>query len=382
MQYDWSDYRVMIGDNLVKVHVHSTILGFSRYRIYSASLKVTQSDVFEALEESFHEFGGLCERIQVDNAKVFVDNAGHQHFKWNEGFQNFCGFFGITPTRSAPAHAWSKGKVENPFHFLEEHFIKGNTFRSFPDFLDRLKAFQHHVNTRVHHTTGKEPRILYEKEKESLMLVPRDLKTGEVKRYVGLHEELRSVTADCLISYGANRYSVPWVYHQSQVWVRVSKGMTLLIFSRKNRLIATHELCLDKGKIILKPEHYKGYRCWGDRRSFDYSAQHLRDRFSDQYANLDHFLQSVKVQKRINPAYHLSRICNLFEHYNDRDCIRAMEMCSDYNCYSAVFVEGYITHHATETPRQMSLFKIRAYGLEIPQSQITRDLQEYRYETN
>ena len=63
MQYDWSDYTIMIGGNLVKVHVHSTILGHSRYRVYSASLKVKQSDVFEALEESFWEFGGVCERI-------------------------------------------------------------------------------------------------------------------------------------------------------------------------------------------------------------------------------------------------------------------------------------------------------------------------------
>ena len=50
MQYDWSDYTVVIGGKLVKVHVHSTILGHSRYRVYSASLKVKQSDVFEALE--------------------------------------------------------------------------------------------------------------------------------------------------------------------------------------------------------------------------------------------------------------------------------------------------------------------------------------------
>jgi transposase len=382
MQYDWSDYTIMVGDNLVKVHVHSTILGYSRYRVYSASLNVNQSDVFEALEESFWEFGGVCERLQVDNAKVFVDHAGHQNFKWNERFQNFCGLFGITPTRSAPNHAWSKGKVEKPFDFLEEHFIKGNTFRSFPDFLDSLKAFQNNVNRRVHDTTGKEPRILYEKEKESLMLLPIDYQTGEVKRYVGIHEEFRSVTADCLISYGGNRYSVPWAYHRSQVWVRVSKGTKLLIFSQKNRLIATHDLCLDKGKIILESEHYRGYRSCRDRTSFDYSAQQLRNRFSNQYAKLDSFLQSVKAQKRINPAYNLSRIRNLFEHYDDSDCIRAMEMCSEYNSYSALFVEGYITNNAKEKPQQMSLFKIRDYGLDIPQSQVTRDLKEYGYEKN
>jgi hypothetical protein len=59
-----------------------------------------------------------------------------------------------------------------------------------------------------------------------------------------------------------------------------------------------------------------------------------------------------------------------------------MEMCSDYNSYSAVFVEGYITNNAKAKPQQMSLLKIREYGLGIPQSQVTRDLKEYGYEKN
>jgi len=214
------------------------------------------------------------------------------------------------------------------------------------------------------------------------MLLPIDYKTGEVKRYVGIQEEFRSVTADCLISYGGNRYSVPWAYHRSQVWVRVSKGIRLQVFSQKNRLIATHDLSLEKGKIIIDKAHYKGYRAGRDRNSFDYTAQQLRDRFSDQYDQLETFLQSVKAQKRINPAYNLSRILSLFEHYDDHDCIFTMEMCADYNSYSANFVEGCITNNASQRPQQMSLLKIREYGLDIPQSQVTRDLKEYGYEKN
>ncbi len=42
---------------------------------------------------------------------------------WNQRFLYFCGFYGIKPTRSLPAHPWSKGKVESPFAYLETHFI-------------------------------------------------------------------------------------------------------------------------------------------------------------------------------------------------------------------------------------------------------------------
>ncbi len=380
MQYDWAEYSLMLGERLVKVYVHSTILGYSRYRVYDASLRIKQSDVFEALETSFWEFGGVCERVQVDNAKVFIDNAGTQNFKWNARFQNFCGFFGVTPSRSAPYHAWSKGKVENPFFYLEQHFVKGNTFRSFADFQERLKVFQDKVNDRIHDTTGIKPTELFESEKKSLIHLPIDHKTGAINRYVGIAEEFRSVTADCLISYGGNRYSVPWPYHRSQVWIRVSRGVKLLVFSQKNHLIASHDLCLDKGKVIIDNEHYKGYRSRSDHTSFAYSSQRMRDRFSNHYKRLESFLQSVKAQKRISPAYDLARIVNLFKYYDDYDCIQTMEKCFDYNSYSATFIEGYLSNNAHQKPQQLSLLDIEKYGLDIPQKAITRDLKEYDLE--
>jgi len=89
MQYDWAEYSLILGERLVKVYVHSTILGYSRYRVYDASLRIKQSDVFEALESSFWDFGGVCERVQVDNAKVFIDNAGTQNFRWNFRFLKY-----------------------------------------------------------------------------------------------------------------------------------------------------------------------------------------------------------------------------------------------------------------------------------------------------
>lgn len=380
MQYDWAEYSLMLGDKLIKVYVHSTILGYSRYRVYDGSLRIKQGDVFEALESSFWEFGGVCERVQVDNAKVFIDNAGTQNFKWNSLFQNFCGFFGVTPSRSAPYHAWSKGKVENPFFYLEEHFIKGNAFRSFADFLERLKGFQVKVNGRIHDTTGVKPDTLFEKEKETLIHLPIDHKTGKVNRYVGIQEAFRSVTSDCLISYSSNRYSVPWPYHRSQVWIRVSKGVKLLVFSQKNRLIASHDLCLDKGKVIIDDEHYKGYRSRSDHNSFAYTAQRMRDRFGDGYEKLESFLQSVKAQKRVNPSYNLTRIFSLFEHYDDSDCIQTMDKCSDYNSYSATFVEGFLSNNAQQRPQQLSLLDIEKYGLDIPQKDVTRNLKEYDLE--
>jgi transposase len=378
-QYDWSDYTVPIGGRLVKVYVHLNILGFSRRKQYSGSLSVQQSDVFEALEESFQETGGVCERLQVDNAKVFVENASKEHFRWNQRFLDFCGFYGIKPTRSLPYHPWSKGKVEAPFSYLETHFLQGRSFESFEDFLSKLQEFENEVNATIHRTTKKTPEELFQFEQKMLLALPVDPLTGEIKRYIGYKEEFRKVTSDCLISYGGNRYSVPHHFARSEVWVRVSKGAYLHIYSQKNALIAVHPLSTGKGEVILKEDHYRGYRKEVERIAFDISAKKLRDRFSSQYPALEMFLQSAKAQKRLNPDHNLERIASLFEHYHADDCLRAMEMCMKYNCFAARFVQGYLGQHAdkkTEPVIQRLMWDERRLVQSGPA--VKRDLKEYR----
>ena len=134
-QYDWAEYRMLIGQGITRVYVHLAILGYSRYKAFDASRSVHQGDVFAAIEGALLAFDGLTERPQVDNAKVFVLDASSALFRWNPKFLQFCGFFGIEPTRSAPYHTWSKGKVEKPFDHLETHFIQGARFDSFEQFL-------------------------------------------------------------------------------------------------------------------------------------------------------------------------------------------------------------------------------------------------------
>ena len=374
MLYDWSEYTILTGGSLVKIYVHSLLLGYSRYRIYSAGLSIRQSDVFEALEEGFSELGGFCQRLQVDNARVFIDNASITDFRWNERFLSFCGFYGIDPSRSLPGHPWSKGKVENPFDYLENHFITNSSFESFEDFCRKLKMFQREVNERVHTTTKKRPSEMFKGEKEHLMELPGNKHTGEYQRYIGFKEEFRKVTSDCLISFGGNRYSVPHLYARSEVWVRVSKGYYLNIYSQSNKLIAAHVLRVDKGNVVINKEHYRGYRSGSDRRSFAVVSQKLKERFKD-YHRIEKFIHSVKVQKRINPSYHLTGICEVFEDYTDSDCTRCMEECFTYNAFSFPFVKGFLMSKA-EVKLEVKSISFSLQGYE--NVNVTRDLREYR----
>jgi len=373
MQFDWAHYTVSICGELTKIYIHQTILGYSRYKFYSVTLSITQSDVLNALEESFIFFGGVCDRIQVDNAKVFVDNASRDNFAWNKRFLHFCGFYGIKPTRSIPAHPSSYGKVEKPFDYLENHFIKANEFKDFNDLQYRLKQFQDETNSLLHYTTKEITKVRFEtKEQLYLNPLPIDQKSGEIRRYIGFKEEFRKVTKDSLISYKGNKYSVPHYFASKEVWLKVVYGTTLQIFSLKNKLIASHDICLSKkGEVIINKEHYKGYRADG----FDTIAKsisRLQTRFAN-YVRINQFIKNVKAQKRINVSDHLYKIANLFEYYNDKDCIVAMEECFTLNIFNATIIKGFLTQLAKVKKEDISLFNIN-----LPKGDVKRNLQEYK----
>jgi len=372
MQFDWAHYTVSIAGELVKIYIHQTILGYSRYKYFGVTLSITQSDVLNALEESYHLFGGVCERIQVDNAKIFIDNASRDNLVWNKRFLHFCGFYGVKPTRSIPGHPWSKGKVEKPFDYLENHFIMGNEFRDFNDLRERLSKFQDETNLLLHGTTKEIPKVTHHtKELESLNPLPIDKTTGEIRGYVGFKEEFRKVTLDCLISYKSNKYSVPHYFASKEVWLKILYGTSLQIFSSRNKLIASHSISLLKGEVILNKEHFKGYRT----EQFDsiaVSMSRLTRRFIS-YANIEKFIENVKVQKRINPASHLHKIASLFEYYSDEDCIVAMEECFTLNMFNATIIKGYITQQAKVKEDEIHLLNIN-----LPKGDVKRDLGEYK----
>ncbi|MGA9291198.1 MAG: IS21 family transposase, partial [Ignavibacteriaceae bacterium] len=302
-QFDWSPYTVLIGGELTKIYLCSYINSFSRYQIFEVSLSQNQAAVYEALENSIIESGGACLRVQTDNAKAFVINASKNNFQWNPRYLTLCAHFGFSPSRSLPKHPWSKGKVEKPFSFVETHFIAGSSFEDFLDLQNKLKDFQRDVNDRVHSTIKTKPVELFNQEKLSLLDLPE-------YRYVGVKEDTRKVSYDCLISYNGSRYSVPWMFAGKFVWIKISKGYYLQIYSQSNKLIAEHKLSVKKGSTIIVQEHYKSYR------DITESFETLKEKFLKNFPEYSMFLEKLLAQKRQNAHRQLKQILYLSKLYS------------------------------------------------------------------
>ncbi len=362
-QFDWSPYTVLIGGQLVKVIVFSYINSFSRSHIFEGSLADNQGSVFDAMENSLIESGGVPGRIQTDNAKVFVTNASTTNFRWNPRYLHFCGHYGFEPTRSLPRHPWSKGKVEKPFQYLEDHFIAGGVFDDFEDFITKLKAFQQRVNQRVHSTIKTTPQELLIKDRQAFSVLP-------TVRYIGTKEEVRHVTFDCLLSFGGSRYSVPWMFAGRQVWIRIGKGYYLEIYSQANKLIARHRLAPVKGSVVIVKEHYRAYNRNG--ASFDRLRVLFREAFPDHEA----FIEKLVAQKRSNAHRHLYQFLELAKVYGRDEMIEAINICLKYNVFNGSFIGGFLEKNFRQSMTLPAKGPLR-YQL-TPQAEVTRDLKEYQ----
>ncbi len=322
-QFDWAHYKVNISGVENKIYIFSVILGYSRKIKYSVSLSMDQSSICDSIESAFIYFGGVPEEILMDNAKQMVQNPNPSDFKWNDKFYSFCGFYRITPKACKVRTPKTKGKVERPFYYLENHFIKGSSFSSFSELEKKLDDFSESVNNRYHSVIKTTPNKRFEEiEKEKLNKLPAD-------RFYCIFWEMRKVNWDLLISYKGNRYSVPYYFAGKYVWITKVKGQYLKIYSNKGTLIAIHQISSGKGDVIKQEGHYSGIA-----KDIPKSMIILKKEFIEHFPSHKDFLDNLIAKNNLSSLRHLRGIIGLRRHYSDTDIEKALNKCASWSRYS------------------------------------------------
>ena len=106
----------------------------------------------------------------------------------------------------------TKGKIERPFDYIEEQFIKGSRFESMEQ-LNRLgKEFINDWCKEIHGTTKRIPNEFYDlEERQALQPLPSE------KFSISNQLTKRIVSYDSFISIMTNKYSLPVKYAGKQV---------------------------------------------------------------------------------------------------------------------------------------------------------------------
>lgn len=363
-QFDWSPYSIEIGSQVRRIVVFGMVLGYSRRKFYLPSYDETQDSIYEAIERSFAHFGGAPHELLVDNAKAFILDTRPTAVVWNPHFLELCGHYRVQPRHCQVRRAQTKGKVERPFFFLEQQFLKGRSFRDFDHLQTELARFQaEELDHAIHATTRESPLARFDEERAHLTPLP-------ARCFVSTAEEFRKVSWDCLVSFHGSRYSVPHQYAGKQVWVRASQGVRLAVYNQRGECIARHTLNAKKGATVLNPEHYAGLR-----RQTPLTKAVLVEAFQARFPDQQPFLDGVLAQYKLAPVGQLRAILELAAVYSDEALRAAFATAITFNTYSHRFVRGLLdagTVAATEPHRLPIAFA------PVPSTSVQRGLAVYQ----
>ncbi|NJN83546.1 MAG: IS21 family transposase, partial [Caldilineaceae bacterium] len=219
-QVDWGSTWIYLGDQRVRVHLFTMVLGYSRRLFARGYPSEGLGSLLDGHERAFEHFGGRTETILYDNPRTIVlskDEASGQ-VQWNATFKDRMDFYGVEIRLCRFYRAQTKGKVESGVKYVKRNALAGRRFRDLDELNAWLELWSLHVaDQRIHGTTHERPKDRFERS-ERAVLVPVEARPPAVRERV----ETRIVPRDGLVAVDTNRYPVPleWAGRTVEVSVR------------------------------------------------------------------------------------------------------------------------------------------------------------------
>ncbi len=305
-QFDWSEYQMKIGGKEKTVYCFSMILAASRKKAVCFSLRVDADSIYEAIQELFDDLGGITLEILIDNPKALVidnDPKSEDEIQYNSQALLLAKHLG-TELNACPCY-WprKKGKIERPFSYIEEQFIKGNDFATMEELNRRGKEFVNSWCDELHTTTRRIPNEHYRlEEKDVLQPLPKThYRCSQLKK--------RLVSPDSFIHIGGNKYSLPVQYVGKTVLYRLTYGFRIEVYDAKEVYIRYFEALDGKHGTVAKPEDYEPIA-----PKTPSSIPQIRREFTERYGNGARYLEAAG-RKFNQPTHYARKIMELQDLY-------------------------------------------------------------------
>ena len=314
-QFDWSEYNVKLPNDIKKVYCLAIILSASRKKAIVFSTSVDSDSILEAIQELFYDLGGITKELLIDNPKTLViQNISDKEIVFNDSALKLSMHLGFDLNPCRPYRARTKGKIEKPFQYIEEHFIKGNSFESMEQLNQKAKTFIKEWNQKIHGTTKRSPEAMFEEEKFYLLPLPKD-------KYFNKSLAARKVSLDSFVSFEANKYSVPVRYADKKVFVRKIYGYRLDIYNMALDFIMSHDVAVGKGKTTVIDEHY-----FDILNKIPKSIPELTRTFINSFKNGSLYIKEAKIKLK-QPSFHMKEILKLRDCYELSDLDKILKYC-------------------------------------------------------
>ena len=246
LQHDTSPHEVTVAGGKLKAQTASAVLCYSRLLYFEIWPAFQRFDCKAFLTEALRYFGGSPERVMIDNTHVVVLRGSGKQMEPVPEMASFAERLGFRFVAHEIGDANRSARVERPFHFIENNFLAGRTFASWPDLNTQAHQWCDRVNATYKKHIRAIPRELFAVER--LQLKPLPAWIPEVYR---LHQ--RMVDTEGYVALHTNRYSVPATFIGRRVEVRETREKIEIELDA--RRIVTHTRLLTSDQRVTLREH-------------------------------------------------------------------------------------------------------------------------------
>lgn len=184
-------------------------------------------------QRAFQWFGGVPERLIIDNAKCAITKACTYDPEVQRGYAECAEGYGFRIDPCPPYDPQKKGIVESGVKYVKRSFVPLREFRSLADANGQLSAWiLSEAGNRCHGTTREKPLTRFKEVEQALLKpLPDVLPSLAVWAKVKVHR-------DAHVQYERCQYSVPYRLISQSLWLKATA--TLVTLYCEHESVATH----------------------------------------------------------------------------------------------------------------------------------------------
>lgn len=308
-------------------------LGNSRHAFRKVVWKSSTEIWCRLHEEAFAYFGGATQTIRLDNLKEGVLKPDIWDPQLNPLYAKMLDHYGVVALPCRPYAPDLKGKVEAAVGYTQKTALRGKRFESIEEENAHLAQWNEHcAATRIHGTTKRQVRAMFEEERPHLLALP-----PRRFEYYRIYE--RTVHFDGYIEVDSAYYSAPPRYVGSRVVVHVGRLWLRILERQTHQCLREHPIALQKGQRRTHD---------ADRpKQTPIKVEKLAERIGGAGLGCKAFAQRLIDIRGAIALRALYGMLDLLRRYQAEDVDRACAFAANSGISSLRFVRIYLQHHAT-----------------------------------
>lgn len=329
MQHDTSPHTAEIAGVKRSVQTAAVVLCYSHMLFFQCYPRFRRFECKLFLTEALRYFQGAPAVAMIDNTHVIVQRGTGREMVPVPEMESFAERFGFCFRAHAIGDANRSGRVERPFHYIENNFFAGRSFADWNDLNAQARLWCEEKNRSYKRHLRACPIELYAQEQAHLKPLP-----VWIPEPYELHQRIVDVHA--YVTMDTNRYSVPADWIARQVQVRITAQQLIITLAHQEAVTHTRHLVPEQ-KWITLPEHRHDRR---RKKASDPPAELKSIR--RQAPELNGFIDAMRKRCKKPFVLALRQLKRMLDEYPRTPLLDAVQEAHRYGLYDLDRVETMI----------------------------------------